>query len=1503
VLRATEVAQPALGVVCLGAWRVLESFGVRGEAFAGHSYGELTALCAAGWLAEADFLALSRLRGELMAQAGRGRDAGTMLAVRASQSEVAAVLADQGIDCTLANKNAPRQIVLSGSKADIDRAAAALAARKISTVRLDVAAAFHSPLVAPAREPFLEALNRIAIQAGLPVYANTTAALYPTDPAQARALLAGQLVRPVEWIQQIENLYAAGVRTFLEVGPGARLVGLVEQILAGRDAAACSVDSSSGQRNGFHDLAMALAWLAARGHRVDLSPWAPVSGTLVEVKKSPAIVELTGAQYRKPRPPRPPRPAGEITPRRSPIPSDANHESSRPAPVHAERPSAVSGPGSPMTPPPSINIPSEAVQGALEMTRENVVALQRLQEQAAQLHRQFLEGQDQAQRTLQLLVEQQQRLLQASLGLPLQPFSVAAPAVPAAVPISAPPVTPAPSAPSAPVIPPPSAPPTVVVPSVPPPPQPVQSAPVESTHIAEQKASRVLLEVISEKTGYPIESLELSMTLDADLGIDSIKRVEILSALQERLPEAPAVKPEHLGSLHTLGDIATFLAGSASTAATDGLASEPPRVSGRSSEPPRVSGWSDASYQSNGFHESHSSLDHAQQVLLEVISEKTGYPIESLELSMTLDADLGIDSIKRVEILSALQERLPEAPAVKPEHLGSLHTLGDIATFLAGSASTAATDGLASEPPRASGRSESPTTHADELASAAAVSTAALDRLVVEPVPLTEHRMPRLLPAGSEVWINEEDPELARVLASRLTASGWKTRLASTPELLRQSGDPRAVILLAPACGASEDWLQQTLQVVQKAGPALRRHQGVLLTVSKLDGVFGLGGGRPAREPLDGALAGLAKTVSREWPEVQSRAVDVAPELPVEKVADRLVEELQSTGPLEVGLTSRGTITLTCQQVAVAAGQQAPCQPGEVVVLSGGARGVTAEVALALARAFRPTVVLLGRTPEPGIEPPELSALTDENALRQAISRRTPGLAPRLVREEVQQILSGRQVRTTLSRLRETGVTALYRQVDVRDASAVARVLREIRQQHGPICGLVHGAGVLADARLEDKTPGQFAQVFQTKVGGLRALLAGLTADELRFLVLFSSSTARFGRTGQVDYAMANEALNKLAWQISVDRPVCRVISLNWGPWDGGMVTPALRELFAREGVGVINLQAGAQQVVEELRSAILPPREVVVLARGSAIPAGPSSPAVSGVQLPPSLPLAFSRQLDLADHPILTDHVLDGQPVLPVVLLLEWLAHAALVNNPGLVFHGCDELRVLKGVVIEGTPPQLRFGAGKASRKQGLFVAPTEVRSVQPDGREILHARAEVILASTLPTGSKSTMELDVPDCSLSPLEAYRQGLLFHGPKLHAIEAIEACGEAGIIGRVRTAPPVAQWLKQPLRQQWLADPMALDGALQLLIVWSQLQRGAGNLPCHVGRYRQYGRVFPADGVRVVARIARVGGLHLLADLDLRDGRGQLIAQMESVECVIDANLGRAYRRNVVVAS
>ena len=168
--------------------------------------------------------------------------------------------------------------------------------------------------------------------------------------------------------------------------------------------------------------------------------------------------------------------------------------------------------------------------------------------------------------------------------------------------------------------------------------------------------------MVSEKTGYPVEMLELEMGLDADLGIDSIKRVEILSALQERLPGAPVIGPEQLGTLRTLGNIAAFLEAGASARTPLAVPS-----SGGTSLAPEI--------ESAGI----------AAVLLSVVSEKTGYPAEMLELEMGLDADLGIDSIKRVEILSALQEKLPGAPVIGPEQLGTLRTLGDISAFLGGS--------------------------------------------------------------------------------------------------------------------------------------------------------------------------------------------------------------------------------------------------------------------------------------------------------------------------------------------------------------------------------------------------------------------------------------------------------------------------------------------------------------------------------------------------------------------------------------------------------------------------------------------------------------------------------------------------------------------------------------------------------------------------------------------------------------------------------------------------
>src|SRR5207302_1505105 len=144
--------------------------------------------------------------------------------------------------------------------------------RGITTRPVPVSAAFHSRFVAGARDPFRRTLDLVEIgPSAIPVFANATAAPYPDDPRSVRDLLADQLARPVEFVDQIEAMYRSGARTFLEVGPDARLTGLVRSILEAHDHTAIAVDASRGSDGNLHDLACSLATLASLGYAVDLT--------------------------------------------------------------------------------------------------------------------------------------------------------------------------------------------------------------------------------------------------------------------------------------------------------------------------------------------------------------------------------------------------------------------------------------------------------------------------------------------------------------------------------------------------------------------------------------------------------------------------------------------------------------------------------------------------------------------------------------------------------------------------------------------------------------------------------------------------------------------------------------------------------------------------------------------------------------------------------------------------------------------------------------------------------------------------------------------------------------------------------------------------------------------------------------------------------------------------------------------------------------------------------
>ncbi len=1380
-LRDTAVAQPALGAAALCAWRALSLFGVKADAAAGHSYGELVALHLAGRYDAKTLHSFSGLRGRLMK--GDGASQGSMLAVIASFTEIQESISQEGLDLVIANRNAPMQNVLSGATTEIEKAEKVLSARGLKAVRLPVGTAFHSALVEPALAPFAAALAQVPFEkSSLSVYANSTGEIYPESAAQARALLARQLAEPVEFVKLISAMRRDGVSTFIECGPGNRLTGLVAQILAGQEFVAVATDASNGQKNGIGDLAKVLAQLLALGYELNLSAWQGGEKGLKDIRLKPKMsVSLTGATYRS-------------TPRKIfPAPSPRAVESIAP-----QAPVVASG------------VEAGLLSQVLSTAQASIDALTKLQEQTAALHLKFLQGQDSAQKSVQALIERQQSIHDQFPG----GLSALAPAPPALLM------------------------PTVAAAK----PLPVPAAEI----VAVQSPSSsdllpVLIAVVSEKTGYPRDTVDPDMDLEGDLGIDSIKRVEILSAIAEKLPNSPKVKPEHLGTLRTLRQIAAYLSKGTAIAVPLSAPTVAPPVAG------------------------------LMTTLLSVVAEKTGYPVETIDPEMDLEGDLGIDSIKRVEILSAIAEKLPNSPKVKPEHLGTLRTLRQIAAYLSPGM---VISGLPPESAAVVNRPGAPIP-----------DSSMIKRFVAELVPLGPRDK---FPLDKNLIIAvTKDSGLDTAVVRELRAQGYKAQIVSLDDSNALPAELGALIVIAPACPAakgcpwtaeSERWLKSAFSLVQTAGRSFldREVRGRVMTVTRLDGALGFEGTLD-QDPAFGGLAGLMKTAAREWTSV-CRALDVDPGLPLDTAAKIIFNELGFEGPVEACLSSEGLRTVRLVERFPGILEREPLKAGDAVIITGGARGVTAECAFALAQAFKPCIVLVGRSPLPGEEPAEFSAAENKNALRSLIAKTAPSLSPKEIASRAQDLLAAREIRATLARLSASGATARYRAVDARDASAVQALVAETVLDFGPIRGLVHGAGVLSDKALLEKTPAMVDAVLDTKLSGLRHLLDAVKMPDLRLIALFSSSTARYGRIGQADYAVANEAMNKAAVVLAARYPKIRVAAFGWGPWDGGMVDANLKKLFASEGVGVIELAAGGAHFIAELRGS--GPAETVVLA------AVPNAKTV--------LPISFERDLTLAGYPFLSSHVLNGRAVLPLAVSIEWLAHSALHANFGLVFIGFDDLRAAKAILVRGsTATTLKAHFGPLVKRETGFIVAAELRGA---GGE-LFVSADILLADKRSAAPAATLKVGGAAYSRSMDQAYRE-VLFHGADMQFLVSAPHCGAEGIVVESKTALPPEEWTPQPVRDRWLLDPAALDAAFQAMILWTHSVMGAPSLPSFVARYRQYTERFPKRGVRIVVKaVKRAEGL-AGADIEFLDESGALLAKLGGLECAVDGALSGAFRRN-----
>jgi acyl transferase domain-containing protein/NAD(P)H-dependent flavin oxidoreductase YrpB (nitropropane dioxygenase family) len=562
-LTDTVVAQPALGAMEKGLFDLLYRLGVRPDMTAGHSYGEYVALSVAGAFPSDVLFALSAVRGRAI-KAASGDQPGTMAAVSASPDAIRRVL-EQPDDVWIANVNSPAQTVLAGGCDAIDAAVRTLTAAGMVARRIPVACAFHSPLVEGAGRVMAEILERTDIQTpSIPVFSNTLAAEYPSDPAEIRRILSEHITAPVQFAEQLEAMFREGARIFVEIGPRTVLSNLTRETLSAHQPLILSMDTYD--RHGVTQLLHVIAQLAVAGVPVDFE----------ELYRGRAVnaLQLAKLPHAEPLPRHVWMVNGGRARRQDQIVMDVPGRRVTPATteptVLTTTPAKHSDPASPSTtngapihqselmPSDSPNpIPQYVIGAGSEdvMHQFQQLMSQFLQTQALVMTT-YLQGAPVA--GLQTLAA-----IAPSAARTLVP-QVAPPPVPHAQPLVTAPAEPVPAAAVAPVAPQSVAPapskapaqPAAVV-AVPAPPAAVAPRPAAiAAQTGAADALTQLLTIVSDRTGYPQEMLDPDANIEADLGIDSIKRMEVLTAFAQS--HAGAQRGSFQGAMEKLTAIKTL---------------------------------------------------------------------------------------------------------------------------------------------------------------------------------------------------------------------------------------------------------------------------------------------------------------------------------------------------------------------------------------------------------------------------------------------------------------------------------------------------------------------------------------------------------------------------------------------------------------------------------------------------------------------------------------------------------------------------------------------------------------------------------------------------------------------------------------------------------------------------------------------------------------------------------------------------------------------------------
>jgi acyl transferase domain-containing protein/NAD(P)-dependent dehydrogenase (short-subunit alcohol dehydrogenase family) len=1106
---------------------------------------------------------------------------------------------------------------------------------------------------------------------------------------------------------------------------------------------------------------------------------------------------------------------------------------------------------------------------------------------------------------------------------------------------------------------------------------------------ARAELQQVLIEFVIEQTGYPEEIIEMDADLEGDLGIDSIKKAQLFGEIGSQFQISPR-EDLSLSEFATLNHVLEFLCAELGVGSNEQVdqtntadfavsrveVSEPTHTSPAHTSPAHTSQPLPSPAISAQPNRNVSDVDGLREVLIDFVMEQTGYPEEIIEMDADLEAELGIDSIKKAQLFGEMGSRYNIAPR-EGLALSDFATLDDILQFLV--------QELGAESEHSSEEPQTPTqeqTHDADHEVGLAIGQALKEPIRRElatmadrfrapsPRPWAASQLRQLRGIADGAQVNVEaiaawdgqfssdgaagdfsdrlsalfgtQPTLPVSNAGELPESllteppkmrRWVLRMSEQPvsgrglesptqpvyvvgernnaaeianELKRQGvvarpcsiSDlrdpslplPRTVIVASNVTEAVANGDDSVASHFSSLFSGLQYWIGKLEERAMLEGsclvaLTGMGGdfgfSSHGRGSMGGGLTGLFKGIRREYPQLTVNVLDFNFAATSEETARLLIAELASgRTDLEVGFANGQRYVVT----AMASSNDmstAEIAEGGVWVVTGGGRGVTSVVAREFGRRYGLKLQLLGTAPEPagdapwqGLDAQQLKQLKRDKA----IESRQLGLKPNDLWRPIEKAI---ELKRNLEGFRDAHVDANYYACDVADRGSLAATLEVIRAQAGPIQGVIHGAGVEAACRFTRKQGDLVRSTITSKCDGAANLMSLTKADPLKYFVGFGSTSGRFGGLGQADYSLASDLLAKMIGRFAAQRPDCRAVCFHWPAWGGvGMaVRPESRVALEAAGISFMDPMEGVAHVAAELGrpASEASDHEILICDNGGMLdtdgtmlrtqpPVSPAqfrngsprqvdtaspttldskSPAASNsfpmLESSTQVPNGFdvTVRLDAVQDPFLKHHQFRDRPLLPAVMSLECIAEAVQKFWPERNFSGFSDVTFDNGATVSGREMSLTIRL----RENGPCVAFEVSGPFRNTAGNIIESDRTYSSGQVHFNGESPTpIDMGEPMFGWTPFEYPKGMLMEHGPPLQTFKTLSyvhdggraellAGDDAELFGhRIQRGPPIT--------------PSALlDGAMVCagFYAFAMVEPVLG-LPHHVGRY-QHGRL------------------------------------------------------------